>query len=146
LCCRCVTIKRRFHFSRQRESTITFIINLNVSSWGGDLEGGGCILLSHTTETLINTYIPVERALFVLGMYENRSWLKLQNVMPHEHKTLLDLVILKTLQEETSVLYVAVFRSLGLDRDINILLHWTSYIYSSFTENLNLPPRPLHDA
>jgi len=38
-------------------------------------------------ETLINTYIPTERALFVLGMHENRALLKLQNVMPHKHKT-----------------------------------------------------------
>jgi len=38
-------------------------------------------------ETLINTYIPTERALFVLGMHENRALLKLQNVMPYKHKT-----------------------------------------------------------
>jgi hypothetical protein len=79
-------------------------------------------------ENLINTYIPIERDLFVFGMHENRAWLKLQNVMPYEHKTLLDLVILKTLQEETTVLYVTVFRPLDPDRVINILLHWTIHI------------------
>jgi hypothetical protein len=51
-------------------------------------------------ETLINTYIPIERALFVLGMHENRALLKLQNVMPYENKTLLDLVALKTLKKK----------------------------------------------
>jgi hypothetical protein len=51
-------------------------------------------------ETIINTYIPTERALFVLGMHENRALLKLQNVMPYEHKTLLDLVALKTLRKK----------------------------------------------
>jgi len=51
-------------------------------------------------ETLINTYIPIERALFVLGMHENHALLELQNVMPYEHKTLLDLVVLKTLKKK----------------------------------------------
>jgi len=51
-------------------------------------------------ETLINTYIPIERALFVLGMHENSALLKLQNVMPYQHKTLLDLVALKTLRKK----------------------------------------------
>jgi hypothetical protein len=51
-------------------------------------------------ETLINTYIPIERALFVLGMHENRALLKLQTVKPYEHKTLLDLVVLKTVKKK----------------------------------------------
>jgi len=51
-------------------------------------------------ETLINTYIPIERALFVLGMHQNRALLKLQTVMPYEQKTLLDLVVLKALNKK----------------------------------------------
>jgi hypothetical protein len=51
-------------------------------------------------ETLINTYIPIQRALFVLGMHENRALLKLQNVMPYEHKALLDVVVPKTLKKK----------------------------------------------
>jgi len=51
-------------------------------------------------ENLINTYIPIERALFVLGMHENRAFLKLQTVMPYEHKTVLDLVVLKILNKK----------------------------------------------
>jgi hypothetical protein len=84
---RSVTINTQSHFAWQRESRITFLINLNISPRGEDWEGGGYILPRQTTEDSINTTFKDRAILLSCIVFKRRYNRVLQKLqMTHKHQ------------------------------------------------------------